>query len=75
MLGADIGQLVILPIASRRKTYFGNDPYVPAEAGWETRSVVFSIGKVVEATVVEGLLEVLEVESLDSISMAQYSNV
>ena len=45
--------------------YVCNNPYVLPEAWWEASSLILGVGEVVEATGVEGLLEMLEVESLE----------
>lgn len=45
--------------------YVGNNPYVFPEAWWKASSLIFGVGEVVEATGVEGLLEMFEVESLE----------
>ena len=65
--------MVVSHLLGRRHkggAYFGNNPYVLAKAWWESSSLIFGIGKVVEATGVEGLLKVFEVEGLACISVA-----
>lgn len=45
--------------------YACNDSYVFAEAWWKASSLILGVGEVIEATGVEGLLKMLEVESLE----------
>ena len=45
--------------------YVGYNPYVFPEAWRKASSLILGVGEVVEAASVEGLLEMLEVESLE----------